>query len=660
MTKTNNELFTTMPVGQAVAKLAIPTVVSQIIVILYSLADTFFIGQIGDPNQIAALSITFPIYTLLTAVANLFGIGANSIIARSMGQNDEKTAKKASSFSFWASVIVTGILSVLLAIFMKPTLLFFGADEFTLGFTTDYLFWVFVIGGIPTVAGLVLGHLVRSVGKTKEAGIGLTIGGIMNIILDPIFIFVFNMQVAGAAVATMLSNVISMIYFFYVLFRIRKSTVLTLSPKHFSLEKKVSFGTLSVGFPAAISVLLVSVSISLLNGLLLNHEGGNILSAAYGVTSKCGTIALHISIGIAQGVMPLIGYSYGARNHKRVHEVCRLSFIILFIFSVIFLVIVQLIPDVIVKMFIDHKETIEVGGAFMRRWSWCVIGMSLFNMYNSIFQAVGKWKTSLLLAVLRLGIIFSVLSVVLDKLFGVTGLMWVQAITDTLSCLIAMALYAQFKKSIMGELAVSNEVQTVPVIRNRVITISREFGSGGRTIGKEVAEKLGIHCYDSELIDKIAIESGFAKEYIEKYGEYALSDKLYDNALSNRDRDGQSNVDKIWFAQKKVVTDLAEREPCVIVGRCADYILKDIADCLTVFIHASDDKRAERIVTVYGQREESPAERLHDKDRKRKAYYELYTGTEWGQADNYQLCLDSGRIGIERCVDMIVQLYNTK
>ena len=660
MTKTNNELFTTMPVGQAVAKLAIPTVVSQIIVILYSLADTFFIGQIGDPNQIAALSITFPIYTLLTAVANLFGIGANSIIARSMGQNDEKTAKKASSFSFCASVIVTGILSVLLAIFMKPTLLFFGADEFTLGFTTDYLFWVFVIGGIPTVAGLVLGHLVRSVGKTKEAGIGLTIGGIMNIILDPIFIFVFNMQVAGAAVATMLSNVISMIYFFYVLFRIRKSTVLTLSPKHFSLEKKVSFGTLSVGFPAAISVLLVSVSISLLNGLLLNHEGGNILSAAYGVTSKCGTIALHISIGIAQGVMPLIGYSYGARNHKRVHEVCRLSFIILFIFSVIFLVIVQLIPDIIVKMFIDHAETIEVGGAFMRRWSWCVIGMSLFNMYNSIFQAVGKWKTSLLLAVLRLGVIFSVLSIVLDKLFGVTGLMWVQAITDTLSCLIAMALYAQFKKSIMGELAVSNEVQTVPVIRNRVITISREFGSGGRTIGKEVAEKLGIHCYDSELIDKIAIESGFAKEYIEKYGEYALSDKLYDNALSSRDRDGQSNVDKIWFAQKKVVTDLAEKEPCVIVGRCADYILKDIADCLTVFIHASDDKRAERIVTVYGQREESPAERLHDKDRKRKAYYELYTGTEWGQADNYQLCLDSGKIGIEKCVDMIVQLYNTK
>ena len=208
----NNELFTSLPVGRAVAKLAIPTVISQIIVILYSLANTFFIGQIGDPNQIAALSITFPIYTLLTAVANLFGIGANSVIARSMGQNDETTAKRTSSFAFWASLVVTGVLSVLLAVFMTPVLTFFGANELTMGLTADYLFWVFVIGSIPTVAGLVLGHLVRAVGKTKEAGIGLTIGGVMNIILDPIFIFVFQMDVAGAAVATMLSNVISMIY----------------------------------------------------------------------------------------------------------------------------------------------------------------------------------------------------------------------------------------------------------------------------------------------------------------------------------------------------------------------------------------------------------------------------------------------------------------
>ena len=411
-----------------------------------------------------------------------------------------------------------------------------------------------------------------------------------------------------------------------------------------------------MGFLAAISVLLVSVSISLLNGLLLKHEGGNILSAAYGVTSKCGTIALHISIGIAQGVMPLIGYSYGAGDHKRVHAVCRLSFLILWIFSIIFLVVVQLIPDTIVRMFIDHQETIAVGGVFMRCWSWCVIGMSLFNMYNSIFQAVDKWKTSLLLAALRLGVIFSVLCFLLDALFGATGLMWVQAITDTLSCLIAMVLYERFKRSLIREIAAKPAV-AVPVTSNRIVAISREFGSGGRTIGKEVAAQLGIPCYDSELIDKISAESGFAREYIEKYGEYALSDTLYENAVAGRGQDGQSSADKIWFAQKKVITDLAEAGPCVIVGRCADYILQDVADCLTVFVHASDAKRAERIVSVYGQREESPVQRLHDKDRKRRAYYELYTGTQWGRADNYDLCLDSGKIGIDRCVSMIVNLY---
>jgi cytidylate kinase len=191
------------------------------------------------------------------------------------------------------------------------------------------------------------------------------------------------------------------------------------------------------------------------------------------------------------------------------------------------------------------------------------------------------------------------------------------------------------------------------------VTISREFGSGGRTVGKEVAAKLGIPCYDSELIERIAKESGLSKEYIEKYGEYATSDRLYDNAMGGRDRDWQSVADKMWLAQKKVITDLAEKESCVIVGRCADYILREADNCLTVFIHASDDQRADRIVSVYGQREEAPAQRLHDKDKKRKAYYELYTGTQWGQADNYDLCLDSGKIGIQGCVDIIARLYQT-
>lgn len=192
-------------------------------------------------------------------------------------------------------------------------------------------------------------------------------------------------------------------------------------------------------------------------------------------------------------------------------------------------------------------------------------------------------------------------------------------------------------------------------MNNRIITISREFGSGGRTIGKKVAERLGIPCYDSELLQKIAEESGFTESYIKDAGEYTPSGFL-SSVFSNRAL-GPTNEDRLWEIQYKLIQDLAKKGPCVIVGRCADYILKDKADCLRVFIHASMEYRAERIVKVYGEREESPMQRLQDKDKRRAAYHRFYTGMKWGHAGNYHICLDSGELGIEKCVEMISGLF---
>ncbi len=190
---------------------------------------------------------------------------------------------------------------------------------------------------------------------------------------------------------------------------------------------------------------------------------------------------------------------------------------------------------------------------------------------------------------------------------------------------------------------------------NRIITISREFGSGGRTIGKKVADKLGIPCYDSELIEKLAQESGFTKDYIKEAGEYTPGGFLA-SAFSNR-AFGPTNEDILWEMQCRIITELAEKESCVIVGRCADYILQDKADCLKVFIHADMAFRAERIVKVYGEREESPEQRLRDKDKRRAAYHRFYTNMKWGYAENYHLTLDSGVLGLDRCVDIISGLY---
>lgn len=190
---------------------------------------------------------------------------------------------------------------------------------------------------------------------------------------------------------------------------------------------------------------------------------------------------------------------------------------------------------------------------------------------------------------------------------------------------------------------------------NRVITISREFGSGGRTIGRKVAEKIGIPCYDAELIRKIADESGYAADYIKEEGEY-VSGGWLSTIFTDRTM-GPTNQDKLWTVQSRIIRELAEKESCVIVGRCADYILRDKADCLNVFIHASIDKRAERIVTEYGERDETPEQRLKEKDKRRAAYHRFYTDMKWGQARNYHICLDSGELGINRCIELISQLY---
>jgi cytidylate kinase len=194
---------------------------------------------------------------------------------------------------------------------------------------------------------------------------------------------------------------------------------------------------------------------------------------------------------------------------------------------------------------------------------------------------------------------------------------------------------------------------------NRIITISRQFGSGGRTIGRETAAKLGIPCYDQELIQKIAAESGFTPEYVTDKGEY-MPGNFWTSAFSDRDFYGHSVQDDLWLAQKTVIESLAEAGPCVIVGRCADFILREKADCLTAFIHASPEKRAERIVQQYGERDLAPEKRLKDKDKRRAAYYQFYTDMEWGNLRNYQIALDSGALGLELCADLLAELYKKR
>ena len=440
------EIFASYPVPRAIAALAIPTILSQVITLIYNLADTFFVGHTGDPAQVAALTLVFSIYMFLTGIGNLFGIGANSKISRCLGVGDRAGARRTCSFTFWGGLTITALLSLILALFSDPILRLAGASEDVLGYARDYIFWVMVVGGIPTEASLLLAHMLRGEGGAKEASTGMMLGGLLNIVLDPIFIFLFGMGVGGAGLATMLSNVACLIYYILVLKKQRDTSVISVRLRDFSFQGAGE--VLLVGLPAAMIIALGSSANMILTRLLSAY--GDLAVAAYGVTQKFGTITMNISVGLTQGIMPLIGFNQGAGNRQRVKSVCRWSFLILLCFVLLFVSAYQAFPEFLLRLFVSDADTVALGVTFLRRWSFTVPGMTFVFLFNSIFQAMGKWKHSLTLSILRQGLIFIPALFIMGKLMGMYGLIWAQPLADTSALLIGFLLYRSLMKEEKG------------------------------------------------------------------------------------------------------------------------------------------------------------------------------------------------------------------
>lgn len=433
------EYFESAPILKSIAKFAVPTVLSQMVTLIYNLADTFFVGKTGDPNQIAALTLSFPIFMLLVAIANLMGIGANSLISRSLGVNDLKQAKKASAFGFYGAIFVAIIYSVVLLTAMKPILTLVGASKATYGYTSSYLLWTVVIGGLPTVMNLVMGHLVRAEGNSRQASIGTALGGAINIVLDPILVSAFNMGIRGAAIATVISNVIGMLYFFVIIYKNRRNWVISLSLKNFTFNKKIVSEVILVGFPAALVIILGSAGNVVLTHYMSPY--GDINVAAFGLVQKIGSIAIQITVGMTQGIMPLIGYNYAAGNHDRTKSVCKVSFGLLGIYAVLCVAVIEIFPNAIVGIFINDDATVKLGVDFIKYWILCAPGMCMVMLLNSIFQAMGKWKQSMFLSVFRQAIVLIPLLVIMNNIMGKYGLVWSQPVSDTVSMIIGFILY---------------------------------------------------------------------------------------------------------------------------------------------------------------------------------------------------------------------------
>lgn len=435
----NKDVFEGLSVPRAIAKFAIPTVLSQLVTLIYNLADTFFVGQTNNPSQVAALTLSFPLFMSLTMIGNLFGIGANSFISRSLGQGEYKRAAKASTFAFYGAIGGVLLIIAVLSIFMTPILNLIGAvTPETFEATREYLKWTVIYGGIPTVSALMLGHLIRSVGNTKQASIGMAIGGFMNIALDYVFVLILGMGAQGAAIATCISNIISFLYLIWVIISTKES-VIVLNPSKLSFDAQIAKQVILVGIPAAAIIVLGSTA-----NITLTHfmsEYGDISIAAFGIVQKIGSVAIQITVGLTQGIMPLLGYCYGANDIKRMKEINNYSFIILGAYTALCLLIVMTFAEPLVKLFISETETVQKGVQFLQIWFFCAPGMCFTNLFGSIFQAMGKWIQSLSLSIIRqAGLLFPLL-VFMSKFAGETGLVYAQPISDTVSLIVGIIFY---------------------------------------------------------------------------------------------------------------------------------------------------------------------------------------------------------------------------
>ncbi len=432
------EIFKNTPIPKAIAALAIPTVLTQIITAIYNLADVFWVGRTGDPDQVAALTLAFPLFMSLTLIGNLFGIGGNSFIARSLGAEKWEQARRTSTFSFYGSLIVTVVWGVVFYLNMDPLLRLIGASDATIGYTRQYLIWVLLVGGLQTEASLMLGHLLRAIGEAKKASAGLMLGGLMNIALDPLLIFGLKMGAPGAGVATCVSNTAALVYLLIQWRRLR-SDVIDLNPKRFTLQGHIVKSVLLVGFPGALIILLASSGNMVMTRCASAY--GDVTIAAFGVTQKAGLIVAYIANGMSQGVMPLISYNYVAGAGERVKRTLRLSILLLLAFAVLVVALLELFPRQYMLLFIDDPATVELGTRFVRVMSLPIPCPCLFVILNSVFQSLGKWKYSLFLSVMRQGVLIIPTLLIMDRLFGLTGLVWAQPIAEVFAALLALGLF---------------------------------------------------------------------------------------------------------------------------------------------------------------------------------------------------------------------------
>ena len=651
-------------IGKLIRKFSIPCIISMLVNSLYNIVDQIFIGQGVGYLGNGATNVVFPLVMIGLAFSLMFGDGASAYLSLKLGEKKKKDAEIGIGNGILISTIVSIIFCIITLIFLPQFLNLFGCTENLRSFALAYG-GIIAIGFPFSMIGTTLNSIIRADGSPKFAMMSMCVGAILNTILDPIFIFVFHKGVEGAAVATVISQFVTFILNVYY---IKKFKSIKLSKDCFKLKLNVCKRIALLGVSSFITEMSIVCVMTAENNLLGKYGaeskyGSEIPITVLGIVMKINQILNSIIIGIAAGSQPILGYNYGAKKFDRVKKTLKIVLGSSLIISTIAFILFQTIPDKLILIFGSGDENyIEFACLAFRTYLLLCIFNGIQIPSGIFFQAIGKSTKSAILSLSRQIVILIPVMLILSHLYGVIGVLSAGPVADGLAFILSIImLLAEMKNLKRYETENIVKTSNSEITNNYpekdkhiIITIAREYGSGGRYIGKLVAEKLRIKLYDKEFIEKMAIDTGLSKEYIVENEQKRNAFDIFNNGYYS----GLNNSDELFIKESNFIKEIAKKESCVIVGRCADFILKDNDNVIKVFINSSMESKIKRAIKYYKLDEKEAEKEIIKINKLRANHYKYYTEKEWTNPENYDICINSDSVGIENAVDIICKICN--
>ena len=558
------------------------------------------------------------------------------------------------------TTIISIILCIISLVFLPQLLNIFGCTDVLKDYALEYGY-VIAIGFPLVMIATALSSIIRADGNTRYSMISMVTGAVLNIILDPIFIFAFKMGMSGAAWATVISQLAT---FILNIAYMKRFKTIKLTKEDFKLKISIIRRITMLGISSLISLASAVVVMSIQNNLLAKYGensrfGAEIPITVLGIVMKITQILNSIILGVATGAQPIMGYNYGAEKYDRVKSTLKLVLKVNFVIATIAFILFQTIPDKLISIFGKGDELYTEFACIAFRIYLLLYILSTVQLAAGIFfQSIGKSIKSAWISLSRQIIILIPAMFILGKFFGVEGILYSGPVGDGIAFLLsAILIVIDLKKlgkekyqssSLIDDTSTDNKLT-----KHLVITIAREYGSGGRYIGKLITDKLGIKFYDKDFIKKIAEKTGLTEEYVEK-------NEQSKNTLSALNSTGLTNQDEIFINESREIEELANKESCVIIGRCADFVLKDRNDVIKIFVYSNIKDKINRATKFYGIDKEKAEKEIKNVDKSRAKHYKYYTEREWKDYSNYDICINSDLLGVEKVADLICEMIKQK